>query len=142
AEQDRVSPFDLGDQLLRQLPRGGLGWSVLVSRDQPREAALAVEVWDRVGAEVAVSHRSAGMSCAPNARGTGSQRAADGLVAANARIDVKQMGHAGLRERSLSLVDVKLPPPHCRPGHWNVGRIRPPHRGDRANPGNARLRAK
>jgi hypothetical protein len=76
---------------------------MLVRRDQPREAALAVEVWDRVGAEVAVGHCPAGMGCAPNARGTGSQRAAYGLVEANARIDVKQMGHVGLRENKLVL---------------------------------------
>jgi hypothetical protein len=46
-------------------------------------------VWDRVGAEVPVGHCSARMCCAPHARGTGSQRAAYGLVDANARIDVK-----------------------------------------------------
>src|SRR5262249_58695620 len=76
-----------------------------------------------------------GMRRAPISSSAGSQRAAHGLLEADAGIDVKQVGHVVSKHEGELLVEVKLPPHRGRTGDEDVQRTRILLSCDRGVPG-------
>jgi predicted dithiol-disulfide oxidoreductase (DUF899 family) len=89
SEQDRVGRQDLLDDLLGQLPRDGLGRSLLLGRHHSRPPGLAVQVRQRVRPEVTVGDRAARMRRPPGGGCARGQGAADRPLPLEARVDVQ-----------------------------------------------------